>query len=90
MPGPLELTNTQLALRCCWDPVARFADVEEAHGARARWPFTAVSKHPFLNREDPGVAAGLRPLERRRMLADLVEAASAHEVPALQPAMGAP
>lgn len=28
--------------------------------------FTAVSEHEFLNREDPGVAAGLRPLRQRR------------------------
>lgn len=33
---------------------------------RDGWSYTAVSEHPFSNREDPGVAAGVRPLVQRR------------------------
>jgi phenylpropionate dioxygenase-like ring-hydroxylating dioxygenase large terminal subunit len=33
---------------------------------RDGWSYTAVSEHPFSNREDPGVAAGTRPLVQRR------------------------
>lgn len=33
-----------------------------------RWSFLAASEHPFLNREDPGVASGIRPLEQRRRI----------------------
>jgi phenylpropionate dioxygenase-like ring-hydroxylating dioxygenase large terminal subunit len=39
-----------------------------------RWSFSAVSEHPFLNREDPGVAAGIRPLEQRRRVTYRVHA----------------
>ncbi|MGC8470739.1 MAG: Rieske 2Fe-2S domain-containing protein [Acidimicrobiales bacterium] len=46
----------------------------DAQDARGRWSFTAVSEHPFLNREDPGVAAGLRPLEQRRRVTYRVHA----------------
>ena len=38
------------------------AGVAERHG----WVFRAVSEHVLLNREDPGVAVGLRPLLQRR------------------------
>ena len=34
--------------------------------ARKGWGFTAVNEHLFSNREDPGVAAGVRPLVQRR------------------------
>jgi phenylpropionate dioxygenase-like ring-hydroxylating dioxygenase large terminal subunit len=39
-----------------------------------RWSFTSVSEHPFLNREDPGVAAGIRALEQRRRVTYRVHA----------------
>jgi phenylpropionate dioxygenase-like ring-hydroxylating dioxygenase large terminal subunit len=39
-----------------------------------RWSFTSVSEHPFLNREDPGVASGVRPLEQRRRVTYRVHA----------------
>ncbi|MGH8982218.1 MAG: Rieske 2Fe-2S domain-containing protein [Acidimicrobiales bacterium] len=35
-------------------------------GDTDRWTFTAVSEHTFVNREDPGVKAGIRPLVQRR------------------------
>ena len=34
--------------------------------SREPWSFLAVTEHEFLNREDPGVAAGIRPLVQRR------------------------
>lgn len=42
--------------------------------ATNRFTFSAVSEHPFLNREDPGVAAGIRPLEQRRRVTYRVHA----------------
>jgi phenylpropionate dioxygenase-like ring-hydroxylating dioxygenase large terminal subunit len=35
---------------------------------RSGWAFTASYEHPFAHREDPGVAAGLRPLVQMRRL----------------------
>jgi vanillate O-demethylase monooxygenase subunit len=35
---------------------------------RSGWSFRAVYEHAFANREDPGVAAGVRPLIQRRRL----------------------
>ncbi len=34
--------------------------------SREPWSFVAVNEHEFVNREDPGVAAGIRPLVQRR------------------------
>jgi phenylpropionate dioxygenase-like ring-hydroxylating dioxygenase large terminal subunit len=44
--------------------------VEVPHYAVARddWSFTMSYEHPFANREDPGVASGLRPLVQTRRL----------------------
>jgi vanillate O-demethylase monooxygenase subunit len=36
--------------------------------ARDGWSFTVSYEHPFANREDPGVASGLRPLVQTRRL----------------------
>jgi phenylpropionate dioxygenase-like ring-hydroxylating dioxygenase large terminal subunit len=36
--------------------------------ARDDWSFTVTYEHPFAHREDPGVAAGLRPLVQTRRL----------------------
>ena len=36
--------------------------------ARDGWSFTVAYEHPFAHREDPGVAAGLRPLVQTRRL----------------------
>ncbi len=36
--------------------------------ARDDWSFTVSYEHPFAHREDPGVAAGLRPLVQTRRL----------------------
>ena len=36
--------------------------------ARDDWSFTVAYEHPFAHREDPGVAAGLRPLVQTRRL----------------------
>jgi vanillate O-demethylase monooxygenase subunit len=36
--------------------------------ARDGWSFTVAYEHPFSHREDPGVAAGLRPLVQTRRL----------------------
>jgi len=52
-------------------PIRVERDVQDVRG---RWSFTAVSEHPFLNREDPGVAAGIRPLEQRRRVTYRVHA----------------
>jgi vanillate O-demethylase monooxygenase subunit len=43
---------------------------EVAHFAVARddWSFTVAYEHPFAHREDPGVAAGIRPLVQTRRL----------------------
>ncbi len=43
-------------------------------GPFGRWSYTSVSEHAFLNREDPGVAAGVRPLEQRRRVTYRVHA----------------
>lgn len=43
------------------EPVVPTLDV-----VREGWSYTAVSEHPFNNREDPGVAAGERPLVQMR------------------------
>ena len=57
------------------EPVVPPMTVERDAGDPAgRWSFTAVSEHPFLNREDPGVAAGIRPLEQRRRVTYRVRA----------------
>ncbi|MDA8075022.1 MAG: aromatic ring-hydroxylating dioxygenase subunit alpha [Actinomycetota bacterium] len=52
-------------------PIRVERDVQDARG---RWSFTAVSEHAFMNREDPGVAAGHRPLEQRRRVTYRVHA----------------
>jgi len=44
------------------------AEVERYEVVRDGWSFTARREHPFANREDPGVAAGLRPLVQSRRL----------------------
>jgi len=51
--------------------VARGAEQGDDAG---RWHFSAVSEHTFANREDPGVAAGLRPLVQRRRVTYRVDA----------------
>lgn len=57
------------------EPVVAPMTVErEAEDLRGRWSFTAVSEHPFLNREDPGVAAGIRALEQQRRVTYRVHA----------------
>ena len=57
------------------EPVVAPMSVErDASDPRGRWLFTAVSEHPFRNREDPGVAAGVRPLEQRRRVTYRVHA----------------
>jgi len=43
------------------EPVVTPLEIE-----RAGWSYRAVSEHPFSNREDPGVAAGIRPLVQQR------------------------
>jgi len=42
--------------------------------ARDGWSFRVSYEHSFANREDPGVAAGLRPLMQRRRLTYVFEA----------------
>jgi vanillate O-demethylase monooxygenase subunit len=42
--------------------------------ARDGWSFTMSYQHSFSNREDPGVAAGLRPLVQNRRLAYRLDA----------------
>ena len=54
--------------------VAPMTVQRDAGDPSSRWSFSAVSEHPFLNREDPGVAAGLRPLEQRRRVTYRVHA----------------
>ena len=44
------------------------AEVSPFETARDGWSFTAAYEHPFAHREDPGVAAGLRPLVQTRRL----------------------
>lgn len=44
------------------------AGVERFDVRRDGWSFTATREHAFANREDPGVAAGLRPLVQLRRL----------------------
>ncbi len=57
------------------EPVVAPMTVErDVSDPRSRWSFTAVSEHPFLNREDPGVAAGIRHLEQRRRVSYRVHA----------------
>jgi phenylpropionate dioxygenase-like ring-hydroxylating dioxygenase large terminal subunit len=57
------------------EPVVAPMTVErDAADPRGRLSFTSVSEHPFLNREDPGVAAGVRPLEQLRRVTYRVHA----------------
>jgi vanillate O-demethylase monooxygenase subunit len=44
------------------------AEVPRFEVARDGWAFTARHQHQFANREDPGVAAGIRPLVQSRRL----------------------
>jgi vanillate O-demethylase monooxygenase subunit len=44
------------------------AEVAPFAVARDDWSFTVAYEHPFAHREDPGVAAGLRPLVQTRRL----------------------
>lgn len=44
------------------------AEVAPLAVARDDWSFTVAYEHPFAHREDPGVAAGLRPLVQTRRL----------------------
>jgi vanillate O-demethylase monooxygenase subunit len=44
------------------------AEVPQYAVARDDWSFTMSYEHPFANREDPGVAAGVRPLVQTRRL----------------------
>jgi phenylpropionate dioxygenase-like ring-hydroxylating dioxygenase large terminal subunit len=44
------------------------AEVPAYEVARDGWSFVARREHQFANREDPGVAAGVRPLLQRRRL----------------------
>jgi vanillate O-demethylase monooxygenase subunit len=44
------------------------AEIERYEVVRDRWSFTARREHPFANREDPGVAQGIRPLIQSRRL----------------------
>ncbi len=44
------------------------AEVAPFAVARDDWSFTVSYEHPFAHREDPGVAAGLRPLVQTRRL----------------------
>src|SRR6185437_15280121 len=48
--------------------------VPEYSVARDGWSFQVVTEHPFANREDPGVAAGVRPLIQRRRVTYRVDA----------------
>jgi vanillate O-demethylase monooxygenase subunit len=45
------------------------AEVPHYEMARDGWSFTVSYEHSFTNREDPGVASGLRPLVQTRRLA---------------------
>lgn len=42
--------------------------VDDVTVVRTGWGFTVHHEHPFTNREDPGVAAGVRPLVQHRQL----------------------
>jgi len=42
--------------------------------ARDGWSFRVSYEHPFAHREDPGVAAGVRPLVQNRRLTYVLEA----------------
>jgi vanillate O-demethylase monooxygenase subunit len=44
------------------------AEVAPFKTARDGWSFTVDYEHPFAHREDPGIAAGLRPLVQTRRL----------------------
>ena len=44
------------------------AEVPRYEVERDGWSFTAHREHPFANREDPGVAQGIRPLVQSRRL----------------------
>jgi vanillate O-demethylase monooxygenase subunit len=44
------------------------AEVPQYAVVRDDWSFTMSYEHPFANREDPGVAAGVRPLVQTRRL----------------------
>jgi phenylpropionate dioxygenase-like ring-hydroxylating dioxygenase large terminal subunit len=50
------------------------AEVPRYTVARDGWSFTMSYEHSFSNREDPGVAAGLRPLVQQRRLAYRLDA----------------
>jgi vanillate O-demethylase monooxygenase subunit len=50
------------------------AEVESYEVRRDGWSFTTYREHAFANREDPGVAAGLRPLIQTRRLTYRVDA----------------
>jgi vanillate O-demethylase monooxygenase subunit len=50
------------------DEAAEAAEVPQYAVARDGWSFTMSYQHSFANREDPGVAAGLRPLMQNRRL----------------------
>ena len=57
------------------DPVVPAMHVErDATDPSRRWSFTATSEHPFSNREDPGVAQGIRALVQRRRVTYRVHA----------------
>jgi phenylpropionate dioxygenase-like ring-hydroxylating dioxygenase large terminal subunit len=50
------------------------AEVEPYEVARHGWSFVVRREHPFANREDPGVAQGIRPLVQSRRLTYRVDA----------------
>ena len=50
------------------------AEVPPFAVARDGWSFTVSYEHSFANREDPGVAAGVRPLIQTRRLTYVLEA----------------
>ena len=96
MPGPFELTNTHPAsltavdhdharmvdaVRCEVKVVEEYLVIQEAYDAG----FVALDPTAEVH-----TRADRATLELRRMLADPVEAASAHEVRAPQPAQVAP
>jgi phenylpropionate dioxygenase-like ring-hydroxylating dioxygenase large terminal subunit len=50
------------------------AEVPRFHVGRDGWALTAFREHQFANREDPGVAAGIRPLVQSRRLSYRLDA----------------
>lgn len=57
------------------DPVVPALRVErDAKDPSRRWSFTATSEHPFSNREDPGVAEGIREVVQQRRVTYRVHA----------------